>query len=525
MKVGIAQINPIVGDFEGNSLRIVNAYRFAVASGADLVVFPERCLTGLPCLDLLRRESFVNANLRALADLAVRLDGPSAIVGFVQPDEATSSKALFDAVAVVSRGRVAAVRHKAFVGPLDASEDRSHFSTATDAEPVSVDGLRFGIGIGEDLGVWSGDVRFVVNVQASRYTPGSWSRRVAAASGWVAESQLPLVSCNLVGGNDGLVFDGRSLAMRADGALCHAAPAFVEHVGVVDLAMAPEIPVPEPGSLVDALTLGIRDFCTKLGCPRVIVGLSGGIDSAVVAALAVRALGAAALTGVAMPSRHTSAESFQDVADLVRALGIRCLEIPIDDLADGFTTALGRGMSMQPSGLTIENFQARIRGTLLMGLANQENALVLNTGNKSEGAAGYCTLYGDAVGALGVLGDLTKDQVYAVAHALNAPVRVIPEHSITRAPSAELRPGQRDDDSLPPYPSLDPIVRLHVEQGLDRAALVAEGFDDALVTQMLTMIARSEFKRRQVPPAIVVSERAFGHGHRLPVVQRFREDA
>lgn len=549
MKVCIAQIDTTVGDFEGNAARILSALERGRAAGAGLVLFPELATTGYPPMDLLERSAFVEANLRVLDSVTRATTGLAAVVGFAEPN-AGRGKPLFNAAAVLADGRRVGVHRKALLPTYDVFDEGRYF------EPgrvfAAIDGdfgdcRRMAVTVCEDIwndkAVWartpyhedpvegilaSGAAPdLLVNISASPFHVGKIGMRLDLARRLASRHRMPVVYANLVGGNDGLVFDGESFAVGADGRVLKVGPAFREDVFVVDLDAAPRedgfVPQDEAGAIVDALCLGIRDFCGKLGFRRVVIGVSGGIDSAVVAALAVRALGPEAVIGVSMPSPFTSEGTRRDAAELARNLGIEFHEIPVQPVFDAYLGSLTGALGERPGGLTEENLQARIRGALLMAMSNRTGALVLNTGNKSELAVGYCTLYGDMVGGLAVIGDLSKAMVYDVARALNAGAPVIPPDVITRAPSAELRPDQKDEDSLPPYPVLDPIVRAYVEEGLDASAIAARGFDPATVAWVVRTIAANEYKRRQAPLALKVTSKAFGVGRRFPVVQRFRE--
>lgn len=557
MKIGIAQINTTVGDLDGNAARIRDAYRQAAAAGASLVLFPELATTGYPPMDLLERESFIRSNVSALESLASSFDGPAAIVGFAQPAGPGPGKRLFNAAAVIDGGCIVAVHRKALLPTYDVFDEARYFEPSMEPTVVRVQGVPVAVTICEDIwNAWddaSGGyrqdpvassvalgARVLVNISASPFELGKPERRLALARQIVRRHGLPVVYANLVGGNDGLVFDGGSFAIGpggSEGTLLGQGRRFGEDCFVVDTdgcalgsAAAPSLPASqdvsddEAARIVDALGLGLRDFCRKGRFDRAVVGLSGGIDSAVVAALAVRALGPDAVTGITMPSVYSSAQTRQGAEDLARALGIRFLEIPIGGVFDAYLAALAAPMAGRPAGLTEENLQARIRGALLMAWSNHSGALVLNTGNKSELAVGYATLYGDMVGGLAVIGDLTKHRVYAVARELNRERQVIPEDTMIRAPSAELRPDQRDEDSLPPYPVLDAIVQAFVEDGLDGGRIVAQGHPAATVDWVLRAIASSEYKRRQAPLALKVTPRAFGPGRRFPIIAPYRED-
>ncbi len=551
MKVFLGQINTTVGDFEGNVRKVCAACERAWREDADLVVFPELTLTGYPPMDLLERSSFIEANLRALDAVRDHTRGHRAavILGFAEPNPEPVGKPLFNAAAVLRDGGVVGTHRKVLLPTYDVFDEARYFEPGPMPAPIDVDGLRVAVTVCEDIwndkAVWArapyheepietlagSRPDLVVNLSASPFVVGKLTTRLGLARGIATRHGVPVVYVNLVGGNDGLIFDGESFVVSRSGDVAFTGAAFREDVVLVEIAdRTSEVKIDETTAtmgpaqaVVEALCLGIRDFCGKLGISGVLVGLSGGIDSAVTACLAVRALGPDAVRGVTMPSRFTSASALQGARELARNLGIRLDEVPIDPVVDALVSALRPGLGELPWGITEENLQARVRGTLLMAFSNRTGALVLNTGNKSELAVGYCTLYGDMVGGLAVIGDLSKEMVYAVARALNRERPVIPEDTLTRPPSAELRPDQKDEDSLPPYPALDPIVHGYVEDGLDARDLVRAGHDARVVAWVLREIARSEFKRRQAPLALKVTSRAFGVGRRFPVVHKFQD--
>ncbi|MBM4397783.1 MAG: NAD+ synthase, partial [Deltaproteobacteria bacterium] len=510
--------------------------------------FPELAICGYPPMDLLERSSFVEAGLRALDAVVAAVDEPVAVVGFVEPSRGGAGKPLYNSAAVVHRRQVVGVHRKVLLPTYDVFDEGRYFEPGPEPRVIEVAGARLGVTVCEDIwndkAVWSRAPYhehpvdalaaqrpdLIVNVSASPFHVGKLATRARLALGIAGRHGVPVAYANLVGGNDGLVFDGESFVVSGDGRVLAVAGAFRE-----DLARVPpgaDGPGIDPAgfgrvtptaAIVDALCLGIRDFLGKLGIRKAVLGLSGGIDSAVVAGLAVRALGPEAVTCIGMPSRYTGEESRRDAATTAAALGATWMEVPIDGVFQAYVDLLAAAFGGRPGGLTEENLQARVRGAILMAVSNRTGALVLNTGNKSEMAVGYSTLYGDMVGGLAVIGDLTKAMVYEVARELNREREVIPEFTLVRPPSAELRPDQKDEDSLPPYPVLDPIVRAYVEDGLDPREIVASGFAADTVATALRMIGASEFKRRQAPVALKVTAKAFGVGRRYPIVQRFRE--
>lgn len=552
MKVLLGQINTIVGDYEGNVRKVLACCERAWRQGADLAVFPEMTLTGYPPMDLLERSAFIEANLRALDDVrdATRGHDSSVIVGFAQPNVSDTGKPLFNAAAVLRDGALIGVHRKVLLPTYDVFDEGRYFEPGRQPEVIVAGGVRLAVTICEDIwndkAVWkrtpyredpiahlaqqSPDI--VVNLSASPFQVEKLETRLGLASGIAERHGTPVIYVNLVGANDGLIFDGESFLVSEHGEILHIAAAFSEDAPLIEIRerktgdeQFEKKEIKPTQALIEALCLGIRDYCGKLGISTVLVGLSGGIDSAVTASLAVRALGPGAVCGITMPSRYTSDSALQGARELARNLGIRLEEVPIDPVVDALRHALRPAFGEPPWGITDENLQARVRGTILMAFSNRTGALVLNTGNKSELAVGYCTLYGDMVGGLAVIGDLSKQAVYEVARELNRERPVIPEDTLTRPPSAELRPDQKDEDTLPPYPTLDPIVRGYIEEGLDARDLVRAGHSASVVNWVVREIGRSEYKRRQAPLALKVTSRAFGIGRRFPIVQRFEDRA
>ncbi|HOU52861.1 MAG TPA: NAD+ synthase [Myxococcota bacterium] len=555
MKIGLAQVDSTVGDFEGNVARVLDAYRRAMADQADLVLFPEMALTGYPPLDLLDRSEFVEANLRALQSFRQACVGPEACIGFVEPNPSATGKRLFNAAVLVARGAEVGRYQKALLPSYDVFDEARYFQPSFEPAVMDRPYGRIALTICEDIWndpeVWDGrrpythdplevlagrGVGLVVNLSASPFHIGKTMERRAVARGIVERLGCSLAYVNAAGANDALIFDGDSFVMDATGRIRGQASRFREECVVVDADLPSDKPVAprdlrtesseeDARDVVEALSLGIRDFCRKTGFRQVVLGLSGGIDSAVVAALAVRALGKDSVAALSMPSRHSSEGTRNDARELAANLGIRFREVPIDPICDAFRQAFSQAVDGAPlRGITDENLQARTRGVLLMAWSNQHDALVLNTGNKSEAAVGYATLYGDMVGGIAVIGDLTKEWVYRVGRALQQEGFAIPEGIFRRAPSAELRPDQRDEDSLPPYPVLDRVIDALVVRNRSGREAVAEGLPADAVAFVLSALARSEFKRRQAPFSLKVTRRAFGPGRRVPVASRFQED-
>ena len=536
VRVAVAQINCTVGDLEGNARRILDMARQAAAAGADLVLTPELSLTGYPPEDLLLRRSFYAASDRALADLAARLlqfSDLRVVVG--HPLEREGQR--FNAASVLHGGLVAGTYCKHDLPNYDVFDERRYFTPDNRPLVIDVRGTRFGINICEDT--WfpyapecaaSAGAEVLLVLNASPFHMGKQPQRYATMRANVSRFGMPLVYANLVGGQDELVFDGASFVLDAAGAPQTMAPQFVEHLLLTDFVDG----VPQPGTVDDqgsdeaqvyaALKLGVRDYLGKNGFPGAISGMSGGIDSALTLAVAVDALGADKVRAVMMPSQFTADISWLDSRDMVERLGVRYDELPIKPVFDGFLATLAREFRGLPWDATEENIQARIRGTLLMALSNKHGSIVLTTGNKSEMAVGYCTLYGDMAGGFAVIKDIRKTLVYRLAHYRNSLGAVIPERIITRAPSAELRPNQTDQDSLPEYDVLDAIIERYMEQGASLREIVDAGFNEADVRKVLRLIRLNEYKRRQAPVGIRVTHRGFGRDWRYPVTNRYRED-
>ncbi|UVS77249.1 NAD+ synthase [Actinokineospora sp. UTMC 2448] len=567
LRIALAQVNPTVGDLAGNADLVVRWARNAVEAGADVVVFPEMVLTGYPVEDLALRESFGVASRSALDALAGSLDdaGCGAVpvwVGYLDRDEVGPR----NGAAVLHGGRVVARQFKHHLPNYGVFDERRLFKPGTSLDIVRVRGLEVGMVICEDVWQEGGPVAalgqagvdLIVSPNASPYERSKDDQRLPLIARRAREAQAPLVYVNQVGGQDDLVFDGDSIVVAADGTLLARAPQFVEHLALVDLDLPggaartdadvvddfsvrrvvlsdeprqdgvrhPGViaePLPEEAEIWSALVTGLRDYTQKNGFRSVVLGLSGGIDSAVVAALAVDALGADAVHGVSMPSAYSSEHSRADAAELAERTGLHFSEQPIADMVEVFVKQLGL------TGLAEENVQARCRGMTLMGLSNQHGHLVLATGNKTELAVGYSTIYGDAVGGFAPIKDVPKTLVWHLARWRNAEAEKrgetppIPENSISKPPSAELRPGQLDSDSLPDYELLDDVLDDYIEGDRGYADLVRAGHDPELIDRVLRMVDRAEYKRRQYPPGTKITFRAFGRDRRLPITSGWRE--
>ncbi len=540
MKVALAQINPTVGDLAGN-IRLIHRFMArAERRKADLVVFPELCMTGYPPRDLVEHASFINKNRQAVQELAAHTRRMGVIVGYIERNPAKGEKALFNSAALLAHGRVQALRHKTLLPTYDVFDESRYFAVAYSNDPVTWNGTRIGLHICEDMwhvpDVWpetpyhtdpvvhlgNRGVDFFINLSASPYHRGKTRLRRDLVRHHVKRFRKPFLYVNQVGGNDEILFDGHSFAIAPNGEPIAQAKGFSEDLLVIDTKRYPTVPWREHEELAqvrDALVMGLRDYARKCGFKKVLLGLSGGIDSSVTAALAVEALGKGNVLGVSMPSPYSSKGSVTDAEKLSENIGIKMLSIPITSIFSAYKRSLKKAFGGRPEDVTEENLQARIRGTLLMALSNKFGMLLLTTGNKSELSMGYCTLYGDMNGGLAVISDVPKTMVYKLGRLLNAKKAVIPEACFTKAPSAELRPNQTDQDSLPPYEVLDAIVEAYVEEGKDVEEIERMGYPKPLVQKILTAIDRAEYKRRQAAPGLRISVKAFGMGRRMPIAR------
>jgi NAD+ synthetase len=538
MRVALAQLNPTVGDVDGNAVLIRSAAREAHARGATLVVFPELALAGYPPHDLLERDPFVTRVREVLDALARDLPPLSAVVGFVERNPDHAGRPVFNSAALLERGRVAGIYRKRLLPTYDVFDEDRHFEPGTVPFVFPHEGRKVGVTICEDLWTEGSDeaVRYrtdpledvrragaelVVSLSASPFSLPKREFRTRLFATHAARHGVPIVFVNQVGGNDDLIFDGHSLVVDARGRLLHECAEFDVDLAVVDPFAEAEEAVPrpwaEPEVIRRALELGLRDYVRKCGFSSVALGLSGGIDSAVVAVLAAEALGPDHVRALALPSRFSSPESRADAEALARNVGIRLETVSIEPMFSAYIEALRPLFADRPFDVAEENLQARIRGALLMAVSNKFGPLVLATGNKSEIAVGYATLYGDMCGGLAPIGDLVKRRVYELARHLNTLAPRIPERVLAKAPSAELRPNQKDEDSLPPYAQLDRAVELHVDEGLDAPRMVAAGVEPGLAERVVRMVQRAEYKRRQGAPILKITRKSFGPGRRLPI--------
>ncbi|MDP1704925.1 MAG: NAD+ synthase [Sulfurimicrobium sp.] len=531
MKVAIAQINCIVGDLSGNAAKIIDYANRAREKGADILVTPELSLAGYPPEDLLLREGFYDACDEALFELAQRIGGITVVVG--HPHQENGKR--YNAASVLQSGKIIATYHKQRLPNHSVFDEIRYFSPGTEGCSFEVNGVRFGINICADIWEEGAPVcasqagaKVLLVLNASPYHMNKQISRYEAVRERIGECGLPAVYVNLVGGQDELVFDGASFVMDANGNLVHQLPAFVEALRVVEFENVSPLPgeiVPEPSleeNVYRALCLGVSDYVDKNGFPGVLLGLSGGIDSALVLAIAVDALGPGRVRAVMMPSQFTADISLHDAETMANTLGVHYSEISIKPVFDAFLDSLAGEFDQLPFDIAEENIQARIRGTLLMALSNKFGSIVVTTGNKSEMAVGYATLYGDMAGGFAVLKDVPKTLVYRLARYRNRLGPAIPERVITRAPSAELRQDQTDQDSLPPYEVLDAIMEAYVEQDMCPHDIIAMGFEERDVRRVIKLIDLSEYKRRQSPVGVRITPRGFGKDRRYPITSKYR---
>ena len=553
MKIALAQINPTVGDFAGNTKKILEFAARGGELGAELVIFPELAMCGYPPADFLEKAAFVARAGEAVEEIAAWSGGagrPAILCGTVMQAVSPVGKQVRNVAALLSGGTVRFVQQKMLLPFYDVFDEQRYFEPAAVQTLTCVGGEPLAITICEDAwndkGFWprqmypvdpveslmkewaiqpkdlAGRQRIILNISASPYWQGKPQVRQSMLAALAVRHGAYVAMTNQVGGNDSLVFDGSSLVIRPDGEVVARAASFAEDLIFFDTQDGESVVADAPVNLVAetwrALVLGTRDYVRKCGFSKVLVGLSGGIDSALVAAIAVEALGAENVVGVGMPSEYSSLGSIEDARKLAKNLGVRFELLPVHNVFAQYQEVLKRLFAGTPFGLAEENLQSRIRGTLLMALSNKFGALVLTTGNKSEMSTGYCTLYGDMVGALAVIGDVMKTRVYALSRYANREREVIPRETIEKAPSAELRPEQRDTDSLPPYEVLDPILEAYVERYCSAEQIAEEqGVEVGLVRSVIQLVERSEYKRQQAAPVLKVTRKSFGMGRRFPI--------
>ena len=545
MRIALGQINPVIGDFTGNLAKILAFSGEAKRRGAELAVFPEMCLCGYPPMDLVEHDSFVEANLKSLRLLQQQAPADIGIVvGYVDRNRTRAGKPLANTVSLVLDGEILLTQEKTLLPSYDVFDEARYFEPARERRVLEWRGERLGIAICEDFW-WEAEratgsrypvdpikelldqgATLILAPSASPYHAGKPQVRLGLLSGIGKSSGVPVLYVNTVGANDSLIFDGQSMVTSPEGRLVFLGAAFEEQLAVVDPYAAGEglfLSADRYRELEQALVLGIADYARKCGFHRVHLGLSGGIDSSVVAVLAVRAVGPEQVAVFALPSRYSSPGSLTDAETLARNLGVRLERIPIEEVFQASLSGLEPVFRGTPPDSAEENLQARIRGTLLMAYGNKFHSLLLATGNKSELATGYCTLYGDMCGGLAPIGDLLKTEVYALARSLNRDRKLIPETVFDKPPSAELKPDQTDQDTLPPYEQLDRILSRYLLDNLTFEQISALGEDPDTVRRVLSMVSRAEFKRRQAAPVLKVSPRAFGTGRRIPIARRFYE--
>ena len=544
MKVALAQINPTVGDLAGNQAKILAAYRRGVEAGAELVMLPELAVTGYPPRDLLLKKSFIAGNLAVLEQLAAATGPTALLVGYVGENQHQPGREVTNSVALLRNGKIAAMRAKSLLPTYDVFDEDRYFEPAQENQPVPFDDGKLGLTVCEDI--WNDEdfwperryhhnpplelavagARILFNISASPWHMGKEETRFRMLQSMASKSGCPVLFCNQVGGNDELVFDGGSLAFNGAGELIAQGRMFDEDFVMVDTEAKAAVTCArrtDEENIHDALVLGLRDYLHKCGFKSTVLGLSGGIDSALVACLAAEALGRENVRGVSLPSQFSSAASLEDARSLAKNLGISYEVIPIQSAFVTLKQELQPAFAGRPEDTTEENIQARLRGVILMALSNKFGSLLLTTGNKSELAVGYCTLYGDMCGGLAVISDVPKTMVYRLAKWINRAKEIIPASSITKAPSAELRPNQTDQDSLPPYDVLDAILDAYVVQEKTQGEIVAAGFAGATVQRVIRLIDANEYKRRQAAPGLKVTSKAFGVGRRMPIAQRYGE--
>jgi len=573
LRIGMSQINTTVGDFAGNTRKILEAIAAARPLGVDLIAFPELAICGYPPEDLLFKPQFIEENLKSLEKVIKQTSGLAVIVGFVD-----AKSDIYNAAAIINDGKLVSIYHKIYLPNYGVFDENRYFQAGRECPIYTILGVGIGVNICEDIWYEAGPAtaqayagaEVIVNISASPYHFGKENDRERMLSTRASDNVAIIVYDNLVGGQDELVFDGNSMVLNEKGQLLARGNQFEEDLVVVDLdveavfrtrlhdprwrketllledepehavkimvsELSPTAPKPAlpprqtkehgfPGDVYDALVLGTRDYITKNGFKKVLIGLSGGIDSSLVAAIAADALGPSNVVGVLMPSRYSSSGSISDAELLGRNLRIKYITIPIEKIYQAHIETLAEQFRDVKADTTEENIQARIRGNLLMALSNKFGWLVLTTGNKSEFATGYTTLYGDMAGGFAVIKDVPKTLVYKLAKYRNSIAKdeVIPPSIITKAPSAELRPEQKDTDSLPPYDLLDPVLTAYVEEDKSVEQIIGSGFEESVVKRAARLVDTSEYKRRQAPPGIKITPRAFGRDRRLPITNRFK---
>ncbi len=542
MRIGIAQINTTVGDFAGNREKILSAYRDAVGQGAELVITPELAVTGYPPQDLIFRERFVEENLGVVDALGEAVGDVPLLAGYIERHDTGEGKPFYNAAVLLQKGEAPRKFFKSLLPTYDVFDEARYFQPASGVGPFRVGHKDLGVTICEDI--WNEPhlpsklyvedppdslkeqgMEVLVNLSASPFHAGRPAERFELLNRLAKRLEVPLVYCNAIGGNDQLVFDGNSLVLDGKGNVLLQMPAFEEAVAVVDVGDEASggafVEADECEELHGALVLGVRDYMAKCGFKKAAIALSGGIDSALTAAIAAEAAGPEHVLGICMPSEFSSQGSIDDAVALAKNLGIECRQLPIQKVFETLKGEMVPVFDDLPEDITEENMQARIRGVMMMSISNKMGHLLLTTGNKSELAVGYCTIYGDMCGGLAAISDVSKTQVYAVSKWLNREQEVIPWNTIEKPPSAELKPDQTDQDTLPPYETLDAILELYVEERASIPEIVARGFEEETVRWIARRVIFNEWKRHQAAPGIRVTAKAFGLGRRIPIAQKF----
>lgn len=550
MRVTVGQINTTNGDYEGNTASIIRAIERGRKDASDLVVLPEACVQGYTSLDWFLDRDVARCVLQPLAQIIAATEGLTAIVGTVRPTDLATGRRLYNSAAIIRDKKLIGFADKTLLPEYDVFNDARYFEPARERHLFTVNDCKLGVAVCEDF--WNDKTfwrerlypddpaeeliklgaQVLISINASPFNKAKMAQRCAMVSHRAKAANLPIVFVNLVGGNDGIIFDGASIVADCEGKIILQAPPFEEFLGTVDLdcGVADErcLPGDDIETIRSALVLGIHDYARKNRFTTAVVGLSGGIDSAVVAALACEALGAENVLSVMMPSPYSSRSSIDDSVELGRRLGMKVIEHPITKAFELLLEELGLPRATaESSSHATENLQSRLRGNILMTISNAQGRLLLSTGNKSELALGYCTLYGDTNGGLAVIGDVLKTEVYSLARHLNRESEIIPRRIIEKRPSAELAPDQFDDQSLPPYDMLDPILKMYFEQKATPVEIIAAGNDATMVYDILNRVESpaNEFKRRQLPPTLIISRNAIGIGRRRPVTHRYRRPA
>jgi NAD+ synthase (glutamine-hydrolysing) len=552
MKIAIAQLNPTIGDIQGNAQAILQSAKIAKEKGADLLLTPELSLCGYPPKDLLLNPSFIESLSKELSQLAQDLPLElTVLVGTVENNtqaKITGEKSLFNSIALLSKGKIQTIFHKRLLPNYDVFDEDRYFESGKESHVFTINNTKIGVTICEDL--WNDEIfwqmrryqvnpvadlvalgsQLILNLSASPYTVKKQQLRESIADHTAKRYQVPLIYTNQVGGNDDLIFDGNSFAIDRTGKIIGRANSFVTDLLLLEfdetkqdllLSKINSLPETEEAEIYSALVLGVKDYAQKCGFSKVILGLSGGIDSSLVAAIASEAMGANNVLGVLMPSPYSSDHSITDAEKLVKNLGINSYQLAIGELMKSYDQLLEPIFADTPSGVAEENLQSRIRGNLLMAIANKFGHLLLSTGNKSEMSVGYCTLYGDMNGGLAVIADLPKMRVFSLCHWLNRNAEIIPANVLTKPPSAELKPGQVDQDSLPSYEILDDILERLIQHHQSADQIIAAGFEAETVNKVFKLVSRAEFKRKQAAPGLKVTDRAFGTGWRMPIASRW----